>query len=483
MHVFNKLTSYEKLGRPAKAAIWYTFCNILQKGVAFLVVPVYIRFLTAAEFGKYAVFNSWINILIIFATLNLYCGVFTKAMVDYPDDRDRYTSSMQGLSTILTSLLFVVYLISPALWNRTFDMDPKTSMMMFLYFLSFSAFSFWGVRQRVEYKYKRMVLVTIVLTLLTPAISLLLLKYTTLKENAVIWGFLTANILVGIIFYFYQFFAGRCFYHKRYWLNAIKYNIPLIPHYLSLIVLGQSDRIMIKELCGEAESGIYTLAYQVSIAMNLITNAVNQAIVPWIYEKLKKRDYLPISDLSLNLCYFIGGLTVLLMLIAPEIIKILGTKEYYLAVWIVPTVAMSGYYTFCYNLFSTAEFYFSATKYVMIASITGSLMNIFLNAVFIPKFGFIAAGYTTLISYFALMLMHYTFMKKICSDNNIDYELFNSKKLGISMIFLFLIMLICLWSYNYVYIRYSIIIATLFIFAGLRKKIINAFESLKLKTE
>ena len=95
---------YQHMSISKKATIWYSLCNILQKGIAFIVIPIYVRVLSTTEYGNYMTFQAWRDILIIIATLNIYCGVYTKAMVDYVNDRDRYTSVMQGLSTTITGV-------------------------------------------------------------------------------------------------------------------------------------------------------------------------------------------------------------------------------------------------------------------------------------------------------------------------------------------------------------------------------------------
>ena len=210
MNISTLIQKYKDSPIQARASIWYTICNILQKGISFLIVPIYVRVLTTAEYGQYSVFQSWKEILIIFATLNLYCGVFTKAMVDYPDDRDQYTSCMQGLTTILTMAMFVIYCVSNPLWEKIMVMDTVTTILMFAYFVFYPAFSFWSVRQRVEYKYGKMVFVTIVVAIATPILSIVLLYSTNLRANAVIWGYLIVQCTVGMFFYILQF----CYMNK-----------------------------------------------------------------------------------------------------------------------------------------------------------------------------------------------------------------------------------------------------------------------------
>ena len=370
----------------AKASIWYTICNFFQKGISFIAVPIYVRLLTTDEYGDWSVFQSWRDILIIFASLNLFSGVYTKTLVDNKDDRDRYTSSMQGLGTIVSLGLFVIYFLTHDWCNRIIGLETPYMMLLFLYFIVYPAFSFWGTRQRVEYKYKPMVIVTIIISLLTPGVSILLLLKTDLRTNAVILGYLLVQSGIGLIFYVYHFWKGKCFYHKDYWVYASKFNIPLIPHYLSLIVLGQSDRIMIKHYCGESDAGIYSFAYQIASAINALILAINGSRVPWTYEQLRIKVYNKLKGITNTLVLMMAGMVLFVALISPEIIKIIGTADYQIAVYVIPVVTLGVYYTFVYDLYASIEFYFGATKYVMYASVTGALLNIVLNAIFIPKY-------------------------------------------------------------------------------------------------
>lgn len=473
------LKKYKNMAIPVKASMWYTLCNILQKGISFIVIPFYTRILSMAEYGEYSLFQSWLNILIIFATLNLYCGVFTKAMVDYDDDRDRYTSCMQGLSTILTAGLFLVYLVRIEFWKSLFEMETITMILMFLYFVFYPAITFWSVRQRVEYKYKSMVIMTLLVSVATPIINLLLLFYTDLRANAVIWGYLVVQGVAGIFFYVYNFVKGKTFYEKKYWIHALKFNIPLIPHYLSLIVLGQADRIMISKYCGTGKTAIYNLAYQVSMLMNIFIVAINNSLVPWTYERLKDKEYINIKKISSSLCIVIAVMIVGAILIAPEIIKILGTDEYLESIWVIPAVAISVYFTFIYGLFSNVEFYFGATKYVMVASVVGAILNILLNAVFIPKCGFIAAGYTTLLCYFVFMVMHFLFMRKVCNKQISGELVYDIKFIVISCLLICATGALCMVLYNFTVIRYVVIAIGIVLCIIMRNKILRIIKSVR----
>lgn len=455
-YVAKYVNKYKSMPVGAKAAAWYTICNLLQKGILFIVVPIYTRMLTTSEYGTYTIFQSWKDIIIIFTTLNLYCGVFTRGLVKYEEDRKKYISSIQLLSTAVTvvvcTMLFVCYDAISIVWQ----VDKEVFILLFIYYLFSPSIQFWSVKQRVENKYIKMVVVTVLLSLVTPLISIALLLLTNMRENALIYGYLLVQTLFGLVFYIDNLVKGKFKVKYEYCKEALKFNIPLIPHYLSLIVLNQSDRIMIDNYCGKSEAGIYSLTYSVSQILNIFIAAINGSMVPWQYEKMKKKEYNIIGRVSNILCIGIGICTILVIAIGPEIIYIMGGKEYTEAIWCIPPIVMGIYFTFCYGLFSTVEFYYGVTKFIALASTVGAVLNVLLNAMFIPVFGYIAAAYTTFACYVMFTVAHYVIMRKVTKDN--IYEIRNMLLIsGILMI----LQIAFTFSYYYAIIRAIMLIILL----------------------
>lgn len=482
MNIFLKFSNkYKSLSSPAKASMWYTLCNILQKGIAFLVIPIYTRLLTEAEYGLYSTFQSWKEIIIIFATLNLYCGVFTKAMVDLKNERDEYTSCMQGLTTVLCLVLFAIYLPINSYANSFLEMDFVTVCLMFAFFVFYPSIMFWSVRQRVEYKYIKMVIVTLVIAFLIPGLSLFLLYYTGLREKAVIWGYLIVNIIIGMFFYIYNFIKGKVFYSRIFWIKALKFNIPLIPHYLSLIVLGQSDRIMIQKMIGEEEVGIYSLAYQISMLMTIIISGIDGALVPWEYENFSKENFKKVSNICIKIAVIVGVLIILAILISPELVMFLGGEKYENSIWIVPAVSLSVFFMYTYGLFSSIEFYYGYTKFVMIASTLSAVLNVALNFIFIKLYGYVAAAYTTLACYIFLAIIHYAFSCLVQRKNHINEKIYDFKLIFlISMIFLSMLP-VCLLLYKYPLARYIVLGSFVLLILICSKYIIKIFSKIREK--
>lgn len=100
----------------------YTICNVAQRGISLLSTPIFTRILTTEQYGVYSIYQSWYQILFIFATLNLTYGVYNNGLTKYEDDRLTFTASMQGLSTTITAGLFLIYIVAQPFWEKIFGL-------------------------------------------------------------------------------------------------------------------------------------------------------------------------------------------------------------------------------------------------------------------------------------------------------------------------------------------------------------------------
>ena len=465
-----------------RASFWFLFCLVMQRGISILTTPIFTRLLATSEYGQYTVFNSWMDIVSIFITLRLYYGVFVQGLVKYNDDKEQYASSMQGLGLVLSLAWTIVYLIAHNFWNRLFKLTTVQMLAMLIMIWATGAFRFWASTQRNEYKYKLLVLVTIIVSIMKPVIGVILVIYSDDKATARILGLAVAELIGYSWCFFIQIKRGKKFFSKKYWKHALMFNIPLIPHYLSQAVLSSSDRIMIRNMVGASEAGIYGLAYSLSKIMSMINQALNQTFSPYAYRKLKENKAEDISSIGLFMLAIIGVANLMLIAFAPELVYVFAPKEYFDAIWIIPPVAMSVYFTFAYSLFALVEFYYEKTKLILVASLVSAVLNIILNYFLIRKYSYFAAGYTTLFCYIMYAIFHYIFMRRICKTQIKDVDIYHSNKL-FCLTLCFLIMgMAFLFSYKYTMIRYSLIVLILSACYYFRKSIINQGKNvLKLR--
>lgn len=481
MEFLEKLKNrYLTLAQPVRASFWFMVMNVIQKGIQFLVTPMYTRLLTTEEYGYYSIYTSWSSIVAVLATLNLGAGVFNNGMLKYKDHREKFISSIQGLGNIATIGVFLVIFLlhkQMTLWS---GLDMPILVGMFWLMIFNPAFSYWSQYQRYMYSYKRLLFATLILVIFIPAISLGLIFVIPDRKYAVIFGNIIVQVMVGMFFYMHNLLAGKELYVKEYWIFALRFNIPLIPHYLAAIVLGQADRIMINMYCGQSKTGIYSLTYTISLMLNIIINAIMATYTPWTYQEMKSKSYKRIGTYSNYILIMLGGIVLLGVMIAPELIAFLGTSEYMEAKWIIPPVMMSCYYTILYSLFANIEFYFEKSVAVMMASVIAAGVNILLNAFFIPRCGYIAAGYTTMICYLLLVIMHYCFMKKVCMEKSVP-EIYNIKFIGVFSAIITFVSIALMLTYNSRILRNSLVSLILILFVIERKKIGEIIKQLREK--
>lgn len=461
----NLLKNYKNISLPVKASIWFVICSFIQKGIAFITTPLYTRLMSTSEYGITVIYSSWLQIVAIFATFQLSTGVFNKAMIKYESNRDSYTSSSLFLTSCITGVWFLIYLINPSFWNTIFDLPTIMVIMMFADIFFSTAMSFWGIRNRFEYKYKSVIIFTLIVHIFGPLLSVVMISFAFEHQaEAKVLGMLAVKIIVYLVVYILIMKRGKKIIAVDHWKYSLSYNLPLIPHYLSQQVLTQSDRIMINKMCGSSDAGVYGVAYQLSMVLFTVTLAIHNSFTPWTFECMKEKKYCEIGKVAIYLEIAIGFVCFVFSLFAPELIYLLGGKEYSAAVWIIPPVTMSILFQTIYTFFGNVEFYFEKTKMVMIASIVCAVANVVLNVIFIPYFGFVAAGYTTLACYVLYGFIHYIFMCYICRKENIP-AVYNGKKIwGISFLYI-LLNFAATMLYGLTIIRYILIcfIAVLFI--------------------
>lgn len=449
---------YHKLSEAKKATIWFAVCSFLQRGISTLTTPVFTRLLLPGEYGEYSVFMSWLEIITVIVTLRLYHGIYMKNLVNFPEDRDEYSSCMLSLSILLSFLWFVVYLFLREKINDFLGLDSILVTCLFIFTICSSSFGFWSGRERVDYQYKSLILVTISTSVLKPLVSIVFIILAPAhRVYARIFGLIVVEVIIYGILLYKQFSKGHLIYNKNYWIQGIRFNLPLVPHYLSQIILNHSDRIMIQRLCDDTAAGVYSVAYNIAMVMILFNTSINNTLSPWTFKKLKKKAYNSINTIGVSTASFVAVINFILILIAPEVLKLFAPQKYQAAIYVIPPVSISVYFMFLYALFVNVEMYYGYNKYVMAASVVGALLNIVLNYYFIPQYGFIAAAYTTLACYIIYSLLHGLFCYVVCQKEAIQPFLYNIR------LILFITIVFCASSfgamllYPYLTLRYFLI--------------------------
>lgn len=483
----NKIKSkWNNIPLTVKVSAAYAICSILQRCLSFITMPIFVRLLTTEQYGMYVVYQSWNSILSIFITLNLAFGSFSKAMIKFEKDREGYIASVEGMCLVLAALFLVIYLPFRDLWNGLFELPTSIMLLMVGEILGSTAILLWSGKKRFEFKYKCVVAVTLIMSVLSPVLAYILVINSEDKGYARIFGYSIVIILMGLFFFGLNLFRGKRLFNKEYWKYGLTFNLPLLAYYLSQYVFNQSDRIMIDHLVNRDKAAIYGVAYSLAMVLTFIINATNNSYIPWFYLKIKDGKAFENKKVSLIISGMMAILLCGVVWFAPEIIAIIGGEEYVEAVFVIPPVAISLLMLFYAQMFICVEFYYEKKKRLVIASVVAALLNIILNWIFIPKFGYIAAAYTTLFSYIVFAFANYLAMKSILKELSLEDNAYDYFK----MIMVFIALIVCsvlgIVLYSYVIARLIVALIVLIVLIIKRKTLydyyVMVFKSKKGKT-
>ena len=474
---------YKNVPLTVKATFWFTMCNFILKGISFVTVPLFAKYLSTEQYGVISVYNSYQQLFFIFATLELSMGAYQRGIIKYKDHLNLFTQSIQVIwSTITVTLFILVFTFQDVFINLT-DTNITILTLMFTYFLVQPAYECWISKKRFNYEYKIVVYLTIIFSLLVTLIPLAFVIF--IKQTAIvrITTILIVQIIFCLPFYFKNIKIQEIIKNrlevKKHIKFAIMFQLPLVIHSLSYLVLAQSDRIMIGEMVGKSEAALYSVAYSLSSVIIIFQTSINQVLRPWRYQKMEAKEYKSISNITNILLIIIGVLILLFILVAPEVMQLLFNTDYYYAVWTIPPVSLSVYFMFLYSVFTDIESYFCETKYIMYASIVCAIVNLVLNYFGILYLGYISCGYATLISYVLFAVMHYIFMVKSCKKSGVKREIFN-KRVIIALSSLYIIlMIVFVMIYPYVIMRLIFLLLILLICFFKKNRIITIFKLLR----
>ena len=366
--------------------------QLIQKGLQLITAPIYTRLLTPDEYGQVSLFFSWYEIMVIFTGLCLSKGVFNNGMMEFKEERDKYSFSMYSLTFCSATIIGTIVILCCKFIYNFMKLPMNLICYMFLLLMFEAALSLWTVRQRFEYKWKLTTTVSLSLAILAPTVGIIsVIQLPKYHVYGRILGERTVFLIFYLVFVVHHAVKAKFKISTQFWKYALKFNLPLIPHYLSLHILNHMDRIMIASIIDEASAGIYSVAYSGAAVIKMFWQSINASLIPWTYEKCEKKDYKRINDVTVVLVFTYAMLCIIFMFLAPEIMKILAPSSYHEGIYIIPSVVAGVYFSALYYIFANVVYYYKKPKYVMVGSVVSAIVNIGLNAIFIPIFGYLAA--------------------------------------------------------------------------------------------
>lgn len=401
----NRNKDLPKTNKAIKAGIWYTFANYISKGAVFLSTPIFTRIMSEHDIGAYANINSWIQVLIPLVTFEFFTSL-NLARFDYKKEFKQYMSSALGYSTIITLLFSIIALLNINQLCKAFSVERYMLYVMITYLLTYPAIQFLQIKNLFEYKYMESTLITLSSFIIPIVFSIILTFISEDKLKARILGYYVPVIIISMIVYVYVFSLGKKI-ERKYFKYAISISFPLIWHSFAMHLLASGDRIVITKFQGAESNAYYSVAYNCCAVVTILWSSMNSVWSPWSTECMEHNEINRLCQASKKFMVFFSLIILLSLLLAPEFILIMGGKTYRNAMYVIPPILVGLIAHFAYSLYVNVEFYNKKQTRIAIGTILAAVLNILLNIVFVPRYGYVAAAYTTLAGYLCLFIFHF----------------------------------------------------------------------------
>jgi O-antigen/teichoic acid export membrane protein len=413
-----------------------------------------------------------------------------RAKYDVKDKFNEFVSSVQTLSYLSITVFFILFLVFKDTVFRISAMFSLTLtdfmlIVAFLYTYAHCSIFYFQRREKQMMRYKASTTFTALTVVPSTVLSVVLIylgRKTGHEDMLVtlrIGGYYIPMIIGGFIAGLILLVQGRRLVNLTYWKYALRFSLPLIPEVLSIQIMNQADKLMVTSMVGEIPGSIFALATTVSYIIWILEDSVWNAWLPWMYEKISRDESSDIERYWVVLMHCFGIISWLLVLFAPEIILILGSKKYEAAIYLIAPMVTGTLFRFYSYSYTAIQNYYKKTGFVAASTVSVMFLNVVLNYTFILLFGYQAAAYTTAFSYLVLMCIQAFMEKKLTGEQLIPL----SKTLLISCgYFLLCILTMALFRVSALW-RYAIAIALIPVglkyFLPQLKMVLNTIRSRK----
>ena len=461
---------------------YYSVGNILPKATSFILLPIYLDYLDPSQYGIVGAMTAMMAFLNIFLTLNFERSIF-RLIYDYKDEKDQ----KRFLGTIFIWILFfATVIVSLLLFFKDYVSNIYDSIDFYPYFFIaiFSVYlnNFGNIPRvylQVKEKAKVFVILGIIQFLLTNCSILFFVVFLQMKAEGYILGALISSILMLPYFLWFTSKIIVFRFDKTIFKAILKFSLPILPAVIAIQIIDLSDRIFIEKYLTTADLGLYSLAYTIAGVVLVFTASFKKAYDPFFYKiantyNTKKAKYLLNKT---NTLYYLVTILICfsISLVSREIIYIFFDDEYLIVYKIVPILCVAYAISKISGLINLSFYQNKNTKLMMYISIISATLNIILNFLLIPIYGYFGAAYATVFTYLFMLFIKYYFSKREF------FIVINFKKI---LMFCVIVSFIYLISENYLessiiilFIKFIILFITLLLFYFFEKKNIHEINT------
>ena len=392
-----------KIRELSKDSAIYGLGDVAVSLVNFLLLPLYVRYLTGTDYGILALLGAVEVVTKIVARWGLD-GSFMRYFYDCETDADR----QQLASTIFYFLLFgnaalftISMLTAPWLARQLFSGEGTLALRLVLlntFLLSFTFLPFHVLRiERRSGEFSVLTLARSILTVILRLILIVGLGQGVL--GVVVADLVVTAILMGVLARRFLPLIGAMF-SGLLLRETLAFGLPRLPHAAAQQIMAVGDKVILQMFRPLADVGMYAMGVSFGLTLKLFLSAFESAWAPFYYSTAREPGAAAVFRTVTT--YAVATLVLLaagLAATARDLLDVMTNGLFVDAAPIVGWTALAVLIQGVYLLTSIGLNLTKQTKYYPVATVSAAAANVILNFALIPRFGLLGAAWANAIAY------------------------------------------------------------------------------------
>ncbi|MCP4601925.1 MAG: oligosaccharide flippase family protein [Proteobacteria bacterium] len=405
--------------KTAKFAAIYAIGTVIEKAASFIMLPIYTRYLTPADYGTIELLVMTVDIFSFLAGAGLAQAVFRfYYRYDDPKDRNRVVSTA---GILLVSFFFVASIIGIASSNPLaaliLEGKEQEGLYFRLIFIVFFLQAFLSIPMLFIQAQQRPVLFVIVSVsklLMQLSLNIYFVVFCEMHVLGVLYSLLITWSVFTVVLLFYTVKNAGVQFSFSLAKELLIFGYPVIIANLGAFIITFSDRYFIKAFAGLSAVGVYSLGYKFGFILGVIAvQPIYKIWEPKRFEVAKQKD---VQEINQKVFFFFNLVLVSfalgIALFCNDLLRIMSDPKFWNASTIVPLI-MVAYIIQAWTDFNNFGIYHSGkTKYLAIATVASVITIIAFSFILIPTYKGIGAAIATVIAFTVRFVVVFYYSQK-----------------------------------------------------------------------
>jgi len=451
----------------------YTIGIMLNRLVSFIMLPVYTRYLSPADYGILELLELVVDVVSIVAGLGILNGLAKfYYQFETEEDRNELVSTLFLLVLVFYSVTCLLSSLSSGWISLIVLKDSKYAFLVFISFINLFLQIMFHMNVsylRTKQRSKQFVVMNTANLFMKLSLNILFVVFMDMKVLGVLISSTISFIILGAGMTLFSFREVGIRFSRSKAVDLIRFGYPFIFSSFCAFILTYSDRFFLNHYQTLSEVGIYALGYKFGFLLMMFP--VSPMMNIWLvqrFEIVKGEGFEQTFNKFLTWFIIVTiSVALFIALVVKDALKILSAPEFWPAYQIVPIVLLAYFFQACTDFFNFGIYYSGRTKHIAYGAGISAVVILALSFFMIPRYGIFGAAWATLVSFIIRLVYFY---KASQWEFKIRYDLRKPVATTCLAVGTYLVYRLASNSFNAadtVYVTYSLMLLSMLLYMGM----------------